>query len=154
MTKTLILVRHAHALSRYEAHVTTDAERPLSAQGEQKALQTAQALRVQKVAPQIILTSPLLRAVQTAEILAQTLRIPVQKESLLDGFHPDNDVRDFLLEQFEHFSAVIAVSHNPAITYVNALLSGQVIPFSAGDFTILDMSDLEHPKLIFTGAEK
>lgn len=154
MTKTLMLVRHAHALSCYEASVGSDRERPLSPQGRQKALQTAQTLRAQHQIPQIILTSPLLRAAQTAEILSQTLQAPVQQETVLDGFHHDAAVRDFLLEKLTHFNTVLAVSHNPCITYVNALLCGQVIPFSAGDFTILDISDLQHPKLILPEQKK
>ena len=152
MIKTLILVRHAHALSRYEASVSTDSERPLSPQGRQKALQTAQTLCAQKATPQIILTSPLLRAVQTAEILSQTLQVPVQTETLLDGFHTETDVCDFLIKQFDRYEHILAVSHNPCITYVNALITKQVIPFAAGVFTQIDMTDLQTPKLTYIGA--
>ena len=84
--KTLILIRHAHALSGWEAHVTTDAQRPLSEQGLQKAAATAQKLAALNVRPQVILTSPLLRAVQTAEIVARQLSVPVRPEEILNGF--------------------------------------------------------------------
>jgi phosphohistidine phosphatase len=150
MNKTLILVRHAHALSRYEASVPTDGERPLCAQGEQKALQTAQDLLGRKIVPQQIFTSPLLRAVQTAQILNQTLQAPVTPENILDGFHPDEEVKDFLMGQMQRHNCLIAVGHNPCITYVTALLSGQVRPFSPGSFAVLDIQDTA-VKLVYFG---
>ena len=42
--KTLVLIRHSYALSRYEAGVSCDELRPLSAQGREKAALTAQRL--------------------------------------------------------------------------------------------------------------
>ena len=81
--KTIILVRHAHAMTAYEAGVQTDSARPLSDEGRQKAAQTARELASQNIRPQIIFTSPLLRAVQTSEILAQTLGAPVSAETTM-----------------------------------------------------------------------
>lgn len=151
MSKTLILVRHAHALSRYEAAVPTDSARPLSEQGRQKALQNAQLLAARAQRPQRILTSPLLRAVQTAQILADTLRAPVVRENMLDGFRNDADVRDFLLEQLAHTDCLLAVSHNPCITYVCALLSGQVRPFAPASFAVLRAEEEQPLQLIDFG---
>lgn len=93
--KTLIIVRHAIALSGWEARVNTDAERPLSPEGIQKAAQTAQALKTRAIAPDIILTSPLLRAVQTAETISQTVGGPISKETVLNGLHADREVCEF-----------------------------------------------------------
>lgn len=93
--KTLIIVRHANALSGWEARVNTDAERPLSPEGIQKAAQTAQALKARAIAPDIILTSPLLRAVQTADTISQTVGGPISKETVLNGLHADREVCEF-----------------------------------------------------------
>ncbi len=45
--KTLIIVRHAHALPGYEAGVNSDAMRPLSVEGREKASVTAARLQQQ-----------------------------------------------------------------------------------------------------------
>ena len=147
--KTLVLVRHAHALAGWEARVNTDAERPLSPQGELKAVHTAQALQTLGIAPDVILTSPLVRAVQTARLLEETLQAPVRQEKMLNGLYPDGELRDFLLEQLQaydtvlahdgdmKFDTVLAVSHNPAVAYVTHLLCREVHPFAPGAFAVL-----------------
>ena len=151
MNKTLILIRHAHALSRYEAAVQTDDERPLSEQGRQKAARSAQTLNERALKPQKILTSPLLRAVQTAQILADTFHVPVEQVPLLDGFHPDMQVHDFLLEQMAAYDTLIVVGHNPCISYVTALFCGQVRPFAPASFAIISLEDKTPPQLVFFG---
>lgn len=149
--KTLILIRHANALPGYEAGVQTDAERPLSDEGFQKAAHTAQLLLGQKIQPDIILTSPLLRAVQTAETIAQTLPAPVSKETVLNGLHDEQTVRDFLTDQLAEHDTVAAVGHNPNISYLTHLLVKEVYHFSPGSFAVLNMTDLQTPRLTFFG---
>jgi phosphohistidine phosphatase len=65
----LYLIRHADALPLGERGVTDDAERPLSEKGEGQAAQVAAGLQRRGVRLDLLLTSPLLRARQTAEAL-------------------------------------------------------------------------------------
>lgn len=65
----LLLIRHAEALDLDEAGVGSDAERPLSAKGEADARRQGKALRTLEFVPTAVLSSPLLRARQTAERL-------------------------------------------------------------------------------------
>ena len=65
----LYLVRHAQALDIGEPGVTRDEARPLSPKGEADARRQGEALRALGVVPTHLLTSPLLRARQTAELL-------------------------------------------------------------------------------------
>jgi phosphohistidine phosphatase len=67
----LYVIRHAHALSLGERGITEDEERPLSEQGEQQAVQLAAGLQRRGVKIDVLLTSPLLRARQTAEALVR-----------------------------------------------------------------------------------
>ena len=141
MKKILILVRHAHALPGYIAQVSSDAARPLSEQGHQKADLTAHRLEQLHVRPQCILTSPLLRAVQTAQTLGQVLQAPVWQEPLLNGLKPDQEVCDFLKEQLSHYNTVVAVTHNPSISYVTHLLTGRVYTFAPGSFVNIEFDE-------------
>lgn len=149
--KKLILVRHANALSTWEAKVESDRLRPLSPAGQEKAQHTAQALAKQGIHPEIIFTSPLVRATQTAAFLSKTLEAPVQPENILNGFASDSEVCEFLTAQFDTYHTVLAVGHNPNITYVGHLLFREVLPFAPGAFAIINMDDDLNPQLMFFG---
>ena len=97
MKKTLILVRHANALSCCAAGVMTDDLRPLSDEGKKKAVFTANRLSQLNLHPKKILTSPLLRAVQTSAILANALATPVTQVSELNGLLPEKNWRIFYI---------------------------------------------------------
>jgi phosphohistidine phosphatase len=68
----LILVRHAAAIEREAG--TPDERRYLTPEGRTYFRKTARTMREEGLAPDLILTSPLLRAVQTADILAERLK--------------------------------------------------------------------------------
>lgn len=149
--KTLILVRHGNALSCWDAKVSSDRLRPLSLSGQEKARQSAQKILQQNIHPQIIFTSPLLRAVQTADILAATLKAPVEPENILNGFASEQEVCDFLRSQFEMYDTILAVGHNPNVMYTAHLLVKEVRPFAPGSFAVIDTTDEQQPKLTYFG---
>jgi len=114
-------MRHATAAEA----AGSDALRPLSEQGRQEARQAAEALRQRDSRPSIILTSPRLRAKETAEIVATVLGVPMEvREGLncgataaayLDALRPD-DGRD-----------VLVVAHNPEISAFATLFSVSIV---------------------------
>jgi phosphohistidine phosphatase len=67
----LVLVRHAHAGSRDPIHYSDDTLRPLTDKGRSTQLRISQYLHECDIVPTTIFSSPWLRAIQTAEILAQ-----------------------------------------------------------------------------------
>jgi len=67
----LYLVRHAEAIER--SGTMPDASRTLTTKGRLAFRKIARRVRKSGIAPSVIFTSPLLRAVQTAEILAERL---------------------------------------------------------------------------------
>ena len=69
----LALIRHAEAVVLGEQGTTADFDRMLTELGRRQAAALAQALQRIGCIPGLILTSPLVRAWQTAEILAETL---------------------------------------------------------------------------------
>ncbi|MBR2392264.1 MAG: histidine phosphatase family protein [Elusimicrobiaceae bacterium] len=150
MTKTLIIVRHAHALPGYVARVNTDAERPLSEEGFEKARYTATQLAQQNIQPDLIVASPLLRARQTAEVLAQAFNSPIQTATELNGLYGEHEVYDFLWEELQTRDTIIAVGHNPNVSYLTHLLAKEVRPFSPGSFAIFTFTD-KNPTLIYFG---
>ena len=81
----LILVRHAEAIPVGDSAAPTDFDRPLTELGRQQADALTKAIAKLKLPLGVVLTSPLLRAVQTAEPLAAILTpgTPPQKEDHL-----------------------------------------------------------------------
>lgn len=150
--KTLILIRHANALSSFEAKVQTDAERPLSDEGTQRAEQSAKQLQALDIKPDIILSSPLLRAKQTAQILQETLKADIRIETFLNGLYAEAEVMDCLKDILKEKNTVLAVGHNPNITYLTGLLTKKIFHFSPASFAVIDMTDEENPVLKNFGA--
>jgi phosphohistidine phosphatase len=68
----LHLIRHAQALER--SREIPDEQRCLTCRGRKRFRQVATALRKLEIDPDAIFTSPKIRAVQTADILAEALR--------------------------------------------------------------------------------
>jgi phosphohistidine phosphatase len=76
----LLIVRHAIAFERDRHRWRDDAARPLSPAGERRARKAAAGLKEFSKAPDRMLTSPLLRARQTAQILTDVAGWPRAEE--------------------------------------------------------------------------
>jgi phosphohistidine phosphatase len=111
--KKLLLIRHAKAV-----HNTgyADFERPLKHSGTEDATLMAQRLINESIIPQLLVTSPALRTLATADIFAEHLELPRPSE---DAKIYDAD-RQTLLDIVNQFSGshnfVGLVAHNPGIT--------------------------------------
>ena len=75
----LYLVRHGIAVDRTDPKSPPEPERPLTARGVQKTRSAALGLRALGAKPDVLITSPYVRAAQTAEIFARGAGIPSGK---------------------------------------------------------------------------
>ena len=66
----LFIIRHAWAAERDDAAYPDDSLRPLTDEGRNRFARMVEALVPRGLTPQLIVTSPMLRCLQTAEILA------------------------------------------------------------------------------------
>ena len=71
----LLLNRHANAGERDPAQWPDDRDRPLTDKGRKVQREVSRALRKLDLTPSLVLTSPWLRAAQTAEILVEAARV-------------------------------------------------------------------------------
>jgi phosphohistidine phosphatase len=102
-----------------------DARRYLTADGRSFFRKTARIMRDQGIAPDLILTSPLLRAVQTADILAERLKYKgplVVADELEPGF--DLPGLERLLAKHGDAREVCLVGHEPDLSDLVAMLLG------------------------------
>ena len=70
----LFVSRHGHSLSTAEAGVASDAKRPLSDTGRSDVRRMAEFAASQGAAPELILTSPLRRAIETGGEATKVLK--------------------------------------------------------------------------------
>jgi len=77
----LLIIRHAIAFERGRDRWRDDAERPLSPAGIRRSRQAAAGLKEFSKAPDRLLTSPLVRARQTAQILTDVAGCPQAEEA-------------------------------------------------------------------------
>ncbi|MBI3746022.1 MAG: histidine phosphatase family protein [Chloroflexi bacterium] len=118
----LYLLRHADA-GDPEAWPGDDADRPLSGRGRRQAEALATFLADRGFAPGAILSSPLARARQTADILGQRLGVPVVIEARLAD---DLDAAglEAILDDAGRPAAPVLVGHDPTFSSIAAELVG------------------------------
>jgi phosphohistidine phosphatase len=118
----IYLVRHAEAVP--EDAGLRDEDRWLTARGRDAARTLARLLREAEVDPTAVVSSPLPRAMQTAELLADGLDylgVVAVLPSLRPGSHPR-----IAAEQIAaHHGALIVVGHEPQISSLGAFLLGR-----------------------------
>jgi phosphohistidine phosphatase SixA len=116
----LHLVRHAHA-GDPEAWDGPDAARPLSEKGRSQAERLGRFLADISFQTDAILTSPKLRAAQTAQIVAGHLGVVVADDERLAG-SLDLETLDALLTDAQDPERPVIVGHDPDFSELLALL--------------------------------
>ena len=117
------MVRHAIAQDRLLSmeQGQSDAVRPLTAEGRAKMALAAQGVQCIQEDIDIILTSPLLRATETAEILAQ--HYPASSMSELETLSPEYSTRELIHSLNKQKEKTIAiVGHEPGLSMLIATL--------------------------------
>lgn len=134
----LYLIRHAHAV---DGDGLRDDDRPLSREGRRQSLDVGGALARQKVRFGRIVTSPLVRAVETAELVAVALGFDGGLD-VCDAMRPDGGWKHLLreiLDEHDEDVPLALVGHEPTIGhYLSKLLQQKGLSMSKGAVVKLD----------------
>ena len=115
-----------------------DDERPLTERGRKEMKRVAKFLERLKFSADAILTSPLPRASQTAEIMANRLRVELKTEAALaHGFNVERLRR--LLGNADA-DRVMVVGHEPAFSEVIKELTGGEVKLSKAGVALLEVN--------------
>jgi phosphohistidine phosphatase len=136
MTKTLLLMRHGK--SSWKDKKIPDHERPLKKRGKAASAEIGKILRENELIPQAILSSPALRASETAEIVVKESGFP-GKVTFIDSFYmaePDVYI-DYLKGLDDSLERVMIVSHNPGLEAFMQLLDGRLEALPTGSMVYL-----------------
>lgn len=126
--KTLYLMRHAK--SSWDFDDLNDQERPLNNRGRDDAPAMGQALAKRDIHLDLLVSSPAVRAMSTATLVAKEISYPHDQIQVVEGVY-QAEVTDLLriVRQFPDSAAsVLLVGHNNTLTDFANLLSPNPLP--------------------------
>lgn len=144
-----------HSFANWPAWPGNDADRPLTSEGfrrwEEAAAGLARRLAREKVAPDFVLHSPLLRAAQTADILARHLTLEeklIPHHLLQPGFNAK--ALKNLLKEYAHQRSLVCVGHAPDMGEVVMTITERPVTFREGTVACVKLRSAEHGSLTWT----
>ena len=121
----LYLMRHGIAIDREDPECPADAERYLTKKGMEKTREVALGLRALAIQPEAMLSSPFVRAVQTAEITAAAFGFSRDKirqtDALIFGHKPAELFRELARMRAKE---VMCFGHAPHLDEIIAFVLG------------------------------
>jgi phosphohistidine phosphatase len=135
----LLILRHAIAVDAGTPGVDDD-ERPLTPRGRKRFTKAAQGLARILPTPDLLLTSPLARARETAEIAAEAWgEVTPTAEPRLAG-HPEQLLPELAAHGDD--ALVVLVGHEPDVSRLVGVLvggTGQRLPFKKGGAALVEI---------------
>jgi phosphohistidine phosphatase len=126
----------------------SDDDRPLTKRGKKEMRDVAKFLDRLKVRPTLIVTSPLPRAAQTAEIAADYLKAKLRKDELLAPGFAATKLRTILKRH--RAKVLMLVGHEPDFTETISELTGASLKLSKAGVALLDIDpESEEGKLLW-----
>ena len=131
----LYFLRHGEA--DWPGWTKPDDERPLTDFGKKEVRQVAKFLNRLKVKPDLIVTSPLPRALQTAEVAAEQLKTKLRQDEALE---PGFGISELSTVLTRHRSRVLMlVGHEPDFSSVISALTGGFVKMSKAGVALIDI---------------
>ena len=147
----LFIVRHGIAIDREDPKCPPDPERYLTEEGLKKTKDVARGVAALGVKPDLFLSSPYVRAIQTAEIFASVLKYSRQKirrdNFLLPGWDPGLFYKD--LARSRGLESVFCFGHAPHLDELLAAglgLKKDVSQLKKAGVAALELSRISPPE--------
>jgi phosphohistidine phosphatase len=146
----LHLMRHGIAIHREDPSCPAEGERPLTTEGLKKTTEVARGMRKMGIEPEIVLTSPYLRAVQTAEIACTELKVETKKMIRAEALLP-NAKASLLFDELAKLKAseVLCCGHAPNLDEVIAYALGSktaITELKKAGVATLELGSLAPPR--------
>ena len=137
----LILVRHGIAEDAGPNTDHQDAPRALTPDGRARIEASARGMRVLGIRVDALLTSPLTRAQQTADIIGDALLAAPEDDGRLAPGMSLEDLHQILLEHPDA-QRVMVCGHQPDLSAVVDDLTGGAVEFRKGSVAVIDVQDI------------
>jgi len=133
----LYFLRHGQA--DWPSWDKSDDERPLNKKGIKETHRVAKFLKRLGVKPDLILSSPLPRAIQTAQIAAKELEVPLVEEADLSPCSTPEKLHA-LVKKYEEDSTMV-VGHEPDFSNMLASLTGAHLKLAKSGVARVDLGE-------------
>jgi phosphohistidine phosphatase len=148
----LFLLRHGIAVERGTAGYDDDEKRPLTPEGRKKTERVAEAVKTMKLSFDRVLSSPLVRAQQTATIVVKTLKLQKRlrfSRHLATDAGLDGIIRELARLRRSTFR-VLLVGHEPQLSELISILvtgkPGLRVTMKKGGLCKLTITPPAHPR--------
>lgn len=120
--KKVYLIRHAKAIARDSG--ITDSERYLTKSGKSESVVMAKKLKEKEVMPEILLSSPAIRAVETARIFAKILEYPLKDIQYINLLYNSQarTLVDVIKKTNNSYNSLMLFGHEPSLSQCAAYL--------------------------------
>ena len=125
--KTVYIIRHAK--SDWSIDGQTDIDRALNARGYNDAHNVGKAMKGKGQVPQVIISSPAIRALTTALILAEEIGYP-KSEIRIEPLLYDTDAHEYekVLKSISNSAGSVAIfGHNPVVSDLSSFWARKLI---------------------------
>jgi phosphohistidine phosphatase len=153
--KTLIIMRHAK--SSWKEQDLPDVERPLTKKGRHAASRMSLLLAKKELIPQMILSSPAVRARQTTELVAIWKGYPGEIEYIENLYLAEvATLVETVSKLPDSVERVLLIAHNPGLESLLQILSRKITGLATGWAAVIslpleswkDLNEETHGKLI------
>ena len=136
--KTLFLLRHAK--SSWKDESLPDFERPLNRRGKEASEQIGRYMKRELIAPELILSSPAVRARETVERVSKAAKLNVEVRFDQRIYEAGGLRLLEVVSQIENErKTVLLVGHNPGLEELLMLLTGSAERLSTAGFARLEI---------------
>lgn len=141
----LYVMRHADA-GKFRGNPLLDSKRAITKEGKEQCMLMARALNALKVHPDVIVSSPLKRAAQSAQFVGTELGYDAKVE-ISQALSPGASFLEFqaMLAAYTGRDSVLVVGHNPNIyRFLGQLIAGTAGPAIRMRKASVACVDMEH----------
>ncbi len=155
--KTLYILRHAQKDESNPDQYDYDIE--LTPKGEEDSKRIGQKLKEKNICPDLIVSSPAIRARSTAEIVAKEIEYPrsvMYNETIYQAFL--NEIIESITYTYDTVDTLMVVGHNPSLTALAISFTGYKeelkmanairIDFDCSSWTSIDKTNAHFVELI------
>jgi phosphohistidine phosphatase len=143
----IYLVRHGEYIDLGSETLEQDSQNQLSEAGVAKLQRQAQTLAEWQLPVERIVTSPFVRAKQTAEILAEGLAVPVEEHAALIRTHFNVAGLRQILKEYTQIQHLMLVGHESDLSTVAAdVVGGGTLELARGGIIRVALDTLDPPQ--------
>jgi phosphohistidine phosphatase len=146
----LYLLRHGHSPSLAESQVSHDGDRPLSQQGRQDVRASVEYLLQQGARVERILSSPLKRAMQTAQEARRIIgpNLEIQAFDPLSNQIPGTELFRKILQETTQVQELLLVGHQPQLGEMAFRATGNLLELQPAGLIALEAHQ-EHASFLW-----